>query len=134
MANHLLPHGKEALLGSVDLVNDSIKVLLVDSSWTPSDSVQFVSDITGTAVLGRSGALGSKSVTSGTFKCGNGTITGVAAGKSASYVYGFKDAGGADSANPLLWFEDSGTNIPLTTDGADITLSWDATNGVFTWN
>ena len=132
MANHLLPLAKAKILSKlIDLspTGDTIKVVLVASTHTPSDAQEFLSDIPSGKRLAVSPALTSKTVTAGLFDAADTTWTAVPSGHTGSYAYGFLDTG-TDTTSPLIWIEDTGTNIPITTNGGDITCQFNA-SGIF---
>jgi hypothetical protein len=123
----------------VDLNSDSIKVLLLENGGYLSTD-KYVSDVlnttnhSGVHECGRSGAVTSPVVTNGTFSCANITITAVATGHTINSIVVFKDAGGADTANPVIAFidkaQDGTTALSQATNGGDITVQWHA-SGVY---
>lgn len=135
MANALFVKFKEALLNpgtlgttsgdAVDLIDDNIKVVLVDHGVdTPLPATdQYLSDITAGARIATSGNLASKSIAGGVFDAADITITGVSGATVESIVI-YKDTGTA-STSPLIAFIDTATGIVLTPNGGDVTISWD---------
>ena len=73
--------------------------------------------------------LGSKTTTAGTFNAANVTFSAVAPGATASYVCIFKDTG-TNSTSPLICLFDTITGFPVSTNGGDIIISWNA-SGIF---
>jgi hypothetical protein len=123
----------------VDLNSDSIKVLLLENGgFTASD--KYVSDVlntgthTGVAEVARSAALASPTVVNGTFDAADVTLTAVTTGHTIDAICVFKDAGGADTANPVIAFidkaQDGTTALSQATNGGDITVQWHA-SGVY---
>lgn len=111
---------KNTLDGSIDLVNDTIKVALCTSSYTPNiDSHSFFSDITnevsasGTYTAGGF-TLGTKSVTQdntnneGVFDAADASAT--SATITARYAIIYKSTGTAGTS-PLIAYVDFGENI-----------------------
>ncbi len=129
MTSQLYPKGKAHLLGlstKADLVADTIKVMLLHSATAAySSSHEFVSDLTGGGIVARSGALASKTVTSGVFDANDITITAVS-GSSIDALVLYKDSG-SDATSPVVgWFDLSS----FTPNGGDITVVFNA-SGIF---
>lgn len=141
---NLYPYYKQNALDTgatdhADMNTDSIKVLLLENGgYTATD--KYVSDVlnttnhTGVHECGRSGALTSPTVTNGTFDAADITIAAVATGHTINSIVVFKDAGGADTANPVIAFIDKATDgttaLSLATNGSDITVTFHA-SGIF---
>ena len=107
MANAIYPKAKESFLkGEIDLVDDTIKVALVDTgTYTYNVAHDFYNDLSG--VLGTPVALASKTVTSGVFDAADATFSTPTAGTSIEALVIYKDTGnGADV--DIVW--DSGSN------------------------
>ncbi len=75
-----------------------------------------------------SGTLGSKTFTNGVFDCADATFTAVT-GATAEAVVIFVDSGTA-STDYLVAYVDTGSNLPVTPNGGNITAQWNA-SGVF---
>lgn len=137
MANALYDPGREGhLLGEIDWDTAVIKTALVrlTAGGAPvfTASHKFVSDLTATHTLAAtSAALASKTGTSGVANAGNVTFTAVTANVNNHVLIIFQSSavtGGADVANTaqrLIAWIDTGTNIPVVPNGGDITVSWD---------
>lgn len=124
--NALFTLGKQALLADqIDLSVDTIKVALVKSSYTPNTSThQYYSDLTPASnVAGTPQTLGSKTFTSGAFASAGVTFSAVASA-TINYLVIYKDTG-TTTTSPLLAVYDtaSGGNLPLTTNGGDVSIS-----------
>lgn len=141
MANSLFPLAREGFLaGEIDFDTAAIKVALV-RGYTYDSTDKFVSDVTGGGgtIHATSGALASKTVTQGTADAADITFSAVAANATSHGLLVFQSSavtGGADVAATLqrviLWL-DTGTNLPVTPNGGDITVAWDNTgNRIFT--
>ncbi len=141
MANALFAPGREGFLdGSIDWDTAVIKVALV-RGYTFSSAHKFVSDITGAGgvLAATSAALSSKTVTNGTADAADVTFTAVAANASNHYLLIFQSSavtGGADvaaTAQRVIAYIDTGTNIPIVPNGGDVTVAWDnGANKIFT--
>lgn len=141
---NLYPYYKQNALDTgatdhVDMNTDTIKVLLLENGgYTSTD--KYVSDVLNTTnhagvhECGRSGALASPTVVNGTFDAADKTITAVVTGHTINSIVIFKDAGGADSANPVIAFIDKQTDgttaISLATNGSDVLVTFHA-SGIF---
>lgn len=141
MANALFPLGREGFLaGEVDFDTAVIKVALV-RGYTFDTADKFVSDVTtgGGTLHATSAALASKTVTSGTADAADITFTAVTADAASHSLLVFQSSavgGGADvaaTAQRVIAWLDTGTNLPVTPNGGDITVAWDAgSNKIFT--
>ena len=134
MANTLFTPYKESLLSlnpSVDLDTDTIKVAMVTAGYTLNAAHQFYSDITpGSNVVGTPQTLGSKTVTGGVFDAADATFTAVTGSQVVALVL-YKDTG-VNSTSPLIAYIDTGTGLPVTPNGGNITIAWDnGTNKIF---
>lgn len=140
MANALFDPGREGfLLGQIDWDTAVFKVALV-RAYTFSAAHKFVSDVTtASGVLHvTSAALSSITGTNGVADAADITFTAVAANASAHSLLLFQSSavtGGADvaaTAQRLVAWIDTGTNLPVTPNGGDITVAWDnAANRIF---
>lgn len=120
----------------IDWASDTIKVLLTTSAYTPDqDTHTYLSDvtneITGTGYTAGGQALSGKSVaydsaTNETRLIAAAT-TWSAATITARRAVVYKDTGSA-ATSPLIGWVDFGVDQSIT--GADLALTWDATNGV----
>jgi hypothetical protein len=128
MANALYPIGKKAILDAdVDLLVDTIKVAAVSSSYTYSAAHDFYNDLTG--VIGTPATLASKTTTGGTFDAADlaPAFTSVATNIAALVIY--EDTGNV-ATSTLIAYIDTGTGFPLTQDGGNVNVTWNA-SGIF---
>ena len=135
MANALFDPGREGfLLGEIDWDTAVIKMSLV-RSYTFSAAHKFVSDVTGAggvlATNGTSAAFTSKTGTNGVADAADVTLSAVTANASGHSILIYQSSavtGGADvaaTAQRLIAYIDTGTNLPVTPNGGDITVAWD---------
>ncbi len=127
MANALYDLGRQAFLeGSIAYLTDTIKVALVKSAYTPSLSThQFYSDLTpGSNVVGTPQTLGSKTSTNGVADAADISYTAVAGGSTVTYLAIYKDTGSAGTS-PLIGLVDTATGLPVSTNGGDVSVTWD---------
>jgi len=131
MANALYPKWKQALLeftANNDLDGQTVKVALVTAGYTYSAANQYYSSVSA-SVVGTPQTLGSKTFTNGVFDAADVTFTAVTGSQVVSLVI-FIDTGNA-ATSPLVAFIDTGvTNLPVTPNGGDISITWNAT-GIF---
>ncbi len=125
MANTLFPKGKEKFLSAaLNLSSDTIKAVLVKSSYTYSASHEFLSDL-GANTIGTAQTLASKTITNGVFDAADITFPTVTTGNTVNAVAIYKDTGVAGTS-PLIDYIDTVTGLPLTTSGADVDIQWDS--------
>jgi hypothetical protein len=140
MASGWYNSGKRDILdGTIDLVNDTIKVILVTSSYTPDADHDFANDLTnelsGTGYTGGFNGSGRKSLANKQFSTNtssdfakffsdNVVWTGINAG-SPKYAIFVKEITN-DAATRLLFWLDLGT---VSTNGGDLTVAPNGTDG-----
>lgn len=136
MANALYPKWKEALLqGSADADLDGtgatgVFVALVDTgTYTYNAAHQYYSDLSG--IVGTDQEIGAaKSYTNGVFDGADCTFTAVS-GNSVEALVIYRSNAGADTTWRLIAYIDTGvTGLPVTPNGGDITITWNA-SGIF---
>lgn len=139
MANALYVAYRNGVLGShatyVDLDADTIKAVLIDHGTdTPVVATDdFYNDISAGIVGSLSSALASKTigtVAAGVFDAADVTFAAVS-GSSVESVNLLKDTGSTSTSNLIAYF-DTGTGLPVTPNGGDITVTWNA-SGIFTF-
>lgn len=132
MANAVFDPGREGfLLGEIDWDTAVIKCALV-RGYTFSAAHKFVSDVTGAGgtLVATSGALALKTGTSGVADAADVTFSAVPAGAAIPAIVVFQSSavgGGADvaaTAQRVIAYYDTGTNLPITPNGGDITVQW----------
>lgn len=119
----------------VVLSSDTIKAALIDhGADTPNVTTDdFYDDISAGLVGSLSSGFAGKtvgSVAAGVFDADNITFTAVS-GASVESVNVLKDTG-TPSTSPLIAYFDTGTGLPVTPNGGDITVTWNA-SGIFTF-
>jgi len=133
MANALYPLWKAQLLqftANNNLSAGTVKVALVDTgTYTYSAADQFYSSISA-AVVGTPQTIGSKTFTNGTFDGADVTYTAVT-GASVEALVIYIDTGAAGTSPLVAYIDTSVTGLPVTPNGADITIAWNA-SGIFT--
>jgi hypothetical protein len=106
--------------------------------YTFSAASKFVSDLAGHTAVATSSAFASKTYTSGVCDAADFTFSGVGAGAACPYLIIYQASavtGGADvatSAQRLIAYIDNATGLPVTPNGGDVTITFDAgTNKIF---
>lgn len=125
MANNLYDKGREGFLdGSIDWDTDVIKVALVDTGvYTANLTTDtFYSSVVAGAV-GTPQTLASKTVAAGVADAADITYTAVTGATIEALVI-YKDTG-SNTTSRLIAFIDTGTGLPVTPNGGDLTVVWD---------
>lgn len=134
MANALYDLGREGFLdGTIDWDTAVIKCDLVDTAGLTVSLTtdKFRSAIPSANRIASSGAFTAKTVTAGVADAADVTITAVSgASVEAIVIYQSSAVGGgadvADTAQRLIAYIDTGTGLPFTPNGGDITIQWDS--------
>jgi hypothetical protein len=131
MANAIYPLFKQSLLSgdaNSTISSGTVKVALVDTgTYTYSAAHQFYSDLTG--VVGTPQTIGSKTETNGTFDGADVTFTAVT-GASVEALVIYIDTGTTTTSRLVAYIDTSVTGLPVTPNGGDITITWNA-SGIF---
>jgi len=127
MANYIYDLGCSALWGGdIAYDVDNIKCVLVDSAvYTPNKITdQFLSDIPLGARVATSSNLVGKTITGRAIDADDVVLPTVT-GAVSEYVVIYQDTG-VEATSQLLIFVDTATGLPVTPDGTDITIRWNA--------
>lgn len=130
MANALYPKWKEAIeQGTANSsLTGTVKVALVDTgTYTYSAAHEFYSSVTG--VVGTPQTIGAKTFTNGVFDGADVTFTAVT-GNTVEALVLFIDTGTAGTSRLVAFIDTGVTNLPVTPNGGDISISWNA-SGIF---
>lgn len=122
MASAVYPKFKEAILqGDHDLSSLAVRAVLIDTgTYTYNAAHDAYDDLSG--VVGtESGALGSKTFTSGVFDSADISFTAVT-GNTAEAIVLFIDSG-TPATDYLIAYIDSATGLPVTPNGGDINVT-----------
>jgi len=131
MANAIFDPGREGFLaGEIDWDTAVIKVSLL-RGYTLNAAHKFVSDVTATGTLvTTSGALTAKTVAAGVADAADVVFTAVASGAAIPAILVYQSSavtGGVDvaaTAQRVIAYLDTGTGLPVTPNGGDITIAW----------
>ena len=127
MANSLYDLGREGFLaGDIAWDSDNIKVVLVDTNdytvnlATDND----LADIPVAARVATSTNLTAKTTTAGVADAADVVLSAVTGDVSEALVI-YQDSG-VETTSRLIAYIDSATGLPVTPNGTDITITWDA--------
>ena len=140
MANAIYPIYKTAILSgssnvslTVDDTTDGPFCALVDTgTYTYSASHDFYNDLSG--IVGTDQRIASPtvgSVSAGTFDGANLTYTAVSGNSVEALVIYRKNSGANTTWRLVAYIDTSVTGLPVTPNGGDITVTWNA-SGIFT--
>jgi hypothetical protein len=127
MANAIYPKWKEAIMqaSANSALTGTVKAALVDTgTYTYSAAHEFLSSLTG--VVGTAQTLASKTFTNGVFDAADVTYTAVT-GATVEAVVIYIDTGVAGTSRLVAYLDTDYTNLPVTPNGGNITIAWDAT-------
>jgi hypothetical protein len=131
MANAIYPIYKQALLDGltdIDLNDGTVKVALVDTgTYTYNAAHDFLNDLSG--VVGTAQTIANTTVTNGLFDGDNVTFTAVS-GASVEALVIYIDTGVSTTSRLVAYIDTSVTGLPVTPNGGDISISWNA-SGIF---
>jgi hypothetical protein len=131
MANAIYPKYKEAILQSAansNMSSGTVKVALVDTgAYTYSAAHEFYSSVSG--VVGTPQTIGGKTLTNGVFDGADVTFTAVS-GASCEALVIYIDTGVAGTSRLIAFIDTGVTNLPVTPNGGDISITWNA-SGIF---
>lgn len=125
MTSAVYPNAKELFLGAdLSLTTMTIKAALIDTGVYTYSATHAYWSAASAALIGSAVTLATgKTITSGVFDADDVTISTVT-GNSAEAIILYQDTG-SSSTSPLICFIDSGTGLPVTPNGGDISLVWD---------
>ena len=124
MANALYDKGRQAFLNKdIDMIDDNIKAVLVDTGTYTVDLAahDMHNDLSG--IVATSGNMGTKTTTAGVFDAADLTFSSVT-GATVEAIVIYRDSG-TSSTSELIAYIDTGTGLPVTPNGGDITIAWD---------
>ena len=122
--------------GSIDLDTDTIKVVLVTSSYSPDIDTHtqyshITNQVTGTGYTAGGATLANKSVTVDTtndrakFDADDTTWTSASVTARGAIIYKYVDnAGSPADTSPLICYKDFGADV--TSTNGDFTIKWSA--------
>lgn len=126
MANAIYPKWKEAISQSSanSSLTGTVKVALVDTAiYTYSATHEFLTSLTGR--VGTDQTLATKTYTNGVFDAADVTWTAVTGASCEALVF-YIDTGTAGTSRLVAYIDTGVTNLPVTPNGGDITLQFNA--------
>lgn len=124
MASVIYPKAKESLLKADLDLDSTIRAVLIDTgTYTYNAAHDNYDDLSG-VVGSESDALASKTFTDGVFDAADITFTAVT-GNTVEAIVLFLDTGTAGT-DKLIAYIDSATGLPVTPNGGDIDIGWNA--------
>lgn len=127
MANAVYPKWKEGLIqaSANTALTGTVKAALVDTgTYTYSSAHQFWSSAS-SAVVGTPQTIGTKTYTNGLFDGADVTYTALT-GATAEAIIIYIDTGSAATSPLVAYFDTGVTNLPVTPNGGDVTVTWNA--------
>lgn len=127
MANALYDAGRDGFLNkAVNWTADDIRLVFVDEADDTIDLAadDFLNDRASGSRVATSGALQNKSSAAGVADADDITVTAVT-GDQFESIDGYLHTG-TESTARLLFNIDTATGLPMTPNGGDITVQWDA--------
>jgi hypothetical protein len=125
MANAIPTTARKAFLdGSINLGSDTIKAVLVKSTYTYSSAHDFLDDVTATH-RAATVTLASKTTTGGVFDSADPTFTAVASGSTITGIWLYKDTGVESTSTLIAWYDTQASTsaISVATSGGNITIT-----------
>jgi hypothetical protein len=132
VANRAYTEGKQNILAAAtNFDTATMTALLVDGAdYTPNTNAaghDFKDDIS--AGIEETATLASTTIADGVFDASDTTFT-AAAGDPCELIVLYDNTGGADSTDPLYILWDTATGLPVTLNGGDVVVQWNA-SGIF---
>ncbi len=127
MANAVYPKYKEAVIqaSSGSSLAGTLKAVLIDTAdYTYNAAHDFYDDASAGAV-GTPGTIGSKTYTNGLLDGADVTFTAVT-GDPCEAIILFLDTGTPSTSRLVAYLDTSVTGLPVTPNGTDITITWNA--------
>lgn len=127
MTKALAPSFRALLLGGdIDIISDSILVVALDATYTYSATHDFFDDVTASAIVATSSALGTKTATDGYFDSANPSMGSPVAGDTITQFWLYNNTPATDATKQLIYYFDedaAGSAISVATDGGEITVT-----------
>jgi len=134
MVNFLYDAAREDMLDGTfpDISTVDVRVILYDAADdTPATSDDFLDDVVaGSRVATSAATLGSQTVTAGVFDAADEVFASVTGDQSEGLIIYYHT--GVEATSLLIAHIDTGvTGLPVTPNGGNITVTWNA-SGIFT--
>ncbi len=134
MANNWYDAGRKYELdGNLKPSVDTTRACLLKDTYTPNLATHaFLNDL-GTNRVGTDQALAAITTTAGSLNASGVTFVAVPGGSTAKFIALYKlvgDGSVGDVTSPLLMLFDTILGFPITTNGTNISIAWNA-SGIF---
>ena len=127
MANAIYDSFKEALMNKEhDLDTDTLKLALIDNTYTYSASHDNISDFT-SSIVGTAATISNAALSGKNFDCDDVTVSSVSGNDVVAFII-YNDSHTDDA--PIAYFDTGISGFPVTPVGGDITIQINA-SGVF---
>ncbi len=126
MSNALYDHGRDAFLRkALDWDNDDFRLILIDEGDDSIDLANddFLDDRAGGSRVATSGAM-TTSVPGAGVADANDVVFATVSGDEAESIDCYHHTG-SEATSELVFNIDTATGLPITPNGADITVVWD---------
>lgn len=127
MANAIYPLYKQSILAgdaNVSLTGGTLKAALVDTGvYTYSAAHQFLTSLTG--VVGTAGTVATVTVANGLID-GDNVVYSAVSGNTAEAIVLYLDTGVPGTSRLVAYIDTGVTGLPVTPNGGDINLNWNA--------
>lgn len=127
MANAIYPKWKEAIMQATSgsSLAGTLKAVLIDTAdYTYNAAHDFYDDVSAGAV-GTPGTIANKTYTNGLLDGDNVTFSAVT-GDPCEAIILFLDTGTPSTSRLFAYIDTGVTGLPVTPNGGDITISWNA--------
>jgi hypothetical protein len=136
MANASYTAFKNGIMGGLFDLDTAVSKCALVSGYVFSAGHTFLSDVTGAGgtLNGTPAVLANPVITGGVFDADDCTIATTASGATHALIVYQASAmtGGADVAptsQRLMWYFDTGTNLPITPGTGNVTITWPSGSG-----
>ena len=106
-----------------------MKCALLQATETYSAADTFLSDITAGAVIGTAQTLNNTTVLNGLFDADDVTFTAVSGAQVVTLLI-YIDTGTPATSRLVAWLDTGVTGLPVTPNGGNISVTWNA-SGIF---
>lgn len=113
--------GERTWLGSINWMTDTLKAVLLPSTYVYDAAHAFLADVGTTIATAQT--LAGKSVTNGVFDADDVDYGAIASGSTIGSVAIYKDTG-SPATSPLLLHVTDVVGVPLSTNGSGVQVSW----------
>lgn len=130
MANVIYPSAKKAFMdGGIDLLNDDIVIVLVDSGYTYSSTHEFLDDVPSAARVHTTDPLTNKTTTGGVFDADDVEEESVSGDPVTAMLF-VQDTGNEETSRLIAHFDNASGSWPFTPNGGPLSITFHS-SGIF---